>query len=256
MFIGQEKIIKELYLLTEDIRNGVNHNIMLRAPSGYGKTTLAYSYISALNKLGWTYYIPKDGILYPDFNYKTVIQVLDEVHTLKEVEWLYPLLDSGKYSFLLLSNETGGLKEPLRNRCIQLIFERYNDEDLEKILKKSFDFPDTFIKEIIPFCKGNPRILLKLGERLEYIFKFKQPTNTDELINIFNDILNLKQGRDAAERTYIDFLSRIGGQASLQTILGGTHLDKNHVLFEIEPSLIVEGMLEITNRGRKLLGEK
>ena len=42
-FIGQKKVVLELNLLMESVlHNNKNYNILFRAPSGYGKTSLAF----------------------------------------------------------------------------------------------------------------------------------------------------------------------------------------------------------------------
>jgi len=53
-FIGQNTIITELKYLLADIERGNNFNILLRAPSGFGKTTLG---LICLNRLGYLIHI-------------------------------------------------------------------------------------------------------------------------------------------------------------------------------------------------------
>jgi len=59
---------------------------------------------------------------------------------LKEPEFLYYFLDSGKFTFFLLSNESGNLKEPLINRCIPFIFHPYSQKEINLMVKTRLNF--------------------------------------------------------------------------------------------------------------------
>ena len=86
VFIGQKRILREVHLLELEILKGRSFNILLSAPSGWGKTTLAYKIINETIGLDNSYlsYSPEFLI-----NTHKRINFLDEVHELSEPEPLY-----------------------------------------------------------------------------------------------------------------------------------------------------------------------
>ncbi len=259
MFYGQETIKRELDFLIEDIKNeGNNHNILLRAPSGCGKTTLAFIMIKLINDglKDFGYYIPdSDGNIPEIFNYYR-LQFIDEVHCLKQPEILYPLLDSKDYTFILASNESGELREPLKNRCIQFIFEPYNSNDMFNIINNIlsiYNLSEELIMEVATRCKNTPRIAKIVCERLTYVFKnYLVPRNIEELNSILENILNIKKkGLNKQDMIYLEYLNNME-ISSLQNIIYGTGIDRATILTEIEPYLLHLGLISISSRGRKL----
>lgn len=256
-FIGQKTVVTELDYLLEDIQKGNNYNILLRAPSGFGKTTLG---LICLNRLGLkdsVYYIPnEEGIIPLDSIRNKRFHLIDEVHVLKTPEVLYPFMDSGRFTFILASNESGSLKEPLINRCISFIFEPYTEAELLYMAQRYLNNPNIpmyFVEEVSRRCKRNPRILKVLCTRISYILKNYRITNDDDYMNILENILKVRAGGlDLHDELYLNFLKGIGGRASLNVISSGTGLDKNLILSEIEPGLIYLGRIKITSKGREL----
>ena len=253
VLFGQEKIKEEIDFLVQDILNGGNHNILLRAPSGYGKTALA---LNILWVLGWDkygeYLLPEDGKITLDARKK--FHVIDEVHTLQVPEFLYPIMDNKQHSFILCSNESGKLLEPLRNRCIQFIFSPYSDEEMFKMLKHflvKYNLSDEMLSIIRERTKNNPRVATKICERLDYIFSWKGiPRNTEDLENILEKTLNIQRGGlNQNDLTYLSFLSS-AKTASLESISVATGIDKTTIQTEIEPFLLFKGMIKISSRGR------
>jgi Holliday junction resolvasome RuvABC ATP-dependent DNA helicase subunit len=249
IFIGQENIKTELNYILSDIRNGINHNILFRAPSGYGKTRLGFLCMVSLGGLTeCDYCIPKDGMIF--FNEKKRIHFIDEVHTLANPEEIYPYLDSEKFTFFLMSNESGSLKEPLRRRCIQLIFSKYTDEELARIVDLYLpNSPEILIKNLIGFSPGEIKVIC---DRLSIISRNGNiQLNEENSLNLLNNILNIKDGLTNLEEVYMNYLRTVK-ISSLNNIIGSTHLDKETVLFEIEPRLLYNGLISITSRGRKI----
>lgn len=159
-FRGQKRIVKELGILLDDVVGGRNLNFLFRASSGYGKTTLA---LLALNILGFgssAIYIPEDGVLNMPFQEQLRFHFIDEIHTLKSPEFLYPIMDSSEYTFFLASNESGDLKEPLRNRCIPFIFSQYSLEEMGGVVRNnlSIQLEENMINLIASRCRGTPRV--------------------------------------------------------------------------------------------------
>jgi len=259
-FHGQTIILNEINLmLSAMIDDGENYNILFRAPSGHGKTTLALKCMAVLGLENCAYYLPniEGNNLSPEFNEERRIHTIDEIHELKTPEFLYPLMGIGEYSFFILTNESGKLKEPLRNRCIPFIFHPYTLEEISRIVGDSLqtsNIPEEFMTEIANRSKGNPRIAKKICERLGYVFRsYNVPKDLDSLITILEEVLYIKEkGLTRFDEIYLEYLERVGGRASLISLVSGTGIDKTTILTEIEPLLLYQGIVEITSRGRNL----
>jgi Holliday junction resolvasome RuvABC ATP-dependent DNA helicase subunit len=251
MFYGQEKIKKELVPLLAEIKSGKNYNVLLVAPSGYGKTTLAYRILSLFSTKDFEVSEP------PNFSFNRGVRIhfLDEVHELTNPEYLYKMMDSKRYVVILATNETGLLKEPLVNRCIPLIFEPYDGYDMKKIIYSLLpSLRDEFVNELVRISKFNPRIATILCQRLEYIFNVNgSPQDIVGFKRVLTDILNIsEEGFNPLERKYIEFLRTSGGRASLDLIVNATRIDKNTVLRDVEPALVMAGIISIGYGGRRL----
>jgi Holliday junction resolvasome RuvABC ATP-dependent DNA helicase subunit len=159
---------------------------------------------------------------------------------------------NGQYTFIFLTNESGILKEPLLNRCIQFIFENYTEQEL-KYMIESF-LPGKVSPEIINSIyrrsKGNPRIANMICKRLSYM---AVTYSTEEIENLLDDVISIdSNGLNYQDLKYLEFLEKVGGRAGLDLISNATHLDKNTILREIEPGLIYLGKIRISSRGREL----
>jgi len=257
MYIWQKRIGEEVDLIFPEIKErNRNLNILFRAPSGYGKTTAGFICLNYLGMDNCYYYIPDSDGNIPIIGTERRFHFIDEIHLVKNPEFLYPLMDSGKYTFILASNESGTLKEPLRNRCIQLIFSKYTREELNLIVKNCLDkynLSDEMIEIIASRVKGNPRIAKIICIRLDIIFsRMGVSESIDELIFILDKILYVKEnGITELDEIYLNYLQKCGGLAGINTLINGTHIDKETILNEIEPNLIELGQIIITSRGRK-----
>jgi Holliday junction resolvasome RuvABC ATP-dependent DNA helicase subunit len=254
MFVGQKKIKKELASLITEVKHGRNYNILLVAPSGYGKTTLAYKILSCFPLDEIEISEPPSFPFSDNFRY----HFLDEVHELRTPEVLYPIMDSREFTIILATNETGELKEPLVNRCVPFIFEPYTNQDMKRIVcSKLPKLHLHLVEDIVRISKGNPRIAVILCERLEYIFEVNgYPETNEELKETLIETLNITpDGFSPLERRYMDFLHNAGGHASLDLITNSTRIDKKTILRDVEPILILSGKVEITSKGRSIVEE-
>jgi Holliday junction resolvasome RuvABC ATP-dependent DNA helicase subunit len=253
---GQERIKRELELLLPEIDGGRNVNIILAAPSGHGKTTLAYKLLSHFGFDRCQISMP------PDFYFATDkrFHFMDEIQELKNPEPLYPYMDSNEHVIIIATNEMGVLKEPLINRCIPFMFEPYSEDDIRKMVKEilsGVQLSDDIIDSISGRCFGNPRIVRNLCMRLSYVFKKIVPLNVDELDAIMENIMAIyKDGLNPLELRYLDFLNEVGGRASLSLIAYGTHLDKASIMRDIEPKLLYLKKISITSKGRSLINNE
>jgi len=234
----------------------MNTTILLEAPSGHGKTTLAY-YI--LSRLGWD---NSEISGPPEFwvDNSRRFHFLDEIHRLNSPEGLYPMIDAGDHTFLFATNESGLLLEPLYNRCVYTFqFDPYTQSDLFAMTRNIFaqrgypELPEPFLWFVVERCGGVPRTLRNLTYRLALIFRTHMPENIEELNDISTEILNIDEnGLDADERKYLDFL-RDMGPASLNLICSSTGLSKETIQKRIEPNLARRRLIHIDSKGRSLI---
>lgn len=253
MFIGQERVVKELQLISEACSTGANYNILLSAPSGFGKTTLALLFLKARGLLFSSISNPPDFRI--DLSKRFVF--LDEIHQLKNPENLYKYLDTGANTFILATNETGVLKEPLINRCIVLEFGEYTDGEAAIIMNNimGFELPEPIIEILIRVTSKVPRQMKMICTRLQYIFRIQGVPETAEVfLDLLSSILDLdERGYTPMQRRYLQYLESIGGSASITTISNGLRVPRDTLLREVEPRLMYDKKLIISSRGRTLV---
>jgi Holliday junction resolvasome RuvABC ATP-dependent DNA helicase subunit len=257
-FIGQERLKKELEIYMEAMIHE-NLSLMIKGLSGYGKTFLSqiiFSYIFYKTETSFYYYLCEKDLDEIETDIRNLF--LDEVHVIKEPEFLYPTLDSGKHNIVLATNEYYNLKEPLINRCIGLQIEEYTEENLAEISsrffwKKNMEIPDEFAFRIAKVSRF-PRETLSISKRLYIIFRSRgMPNSLENLNNIIKNTLGIdEKGNISLVDNYIQTLKSLGGQASITTLQNVLHLPKQVILAEIEPALLKRGIINISSKGRIL----
>jgi Holliday junction resolvasome RuvABC ATP-dependent DNA helicase subunit len=261
MFVGQEKIIKELDLLAERIEkdSSFNPSILFTANSGYGKTDLGLRFCNLLTKGNFFYSIADseehlDSIL--KLKDKPRVIFFDEIHLLERPEIIYPYIDKKETIFIFATNQSSKLNEALQNRCINLIFAPYTKKELRKITQIRLpilkDKPKSFSDLIIKGGDSNPRKIVNLCIRLQTVFmKYRFPDSKEGLISILADILNIKDGLDIQQQTYLETLKTFS-HVSLDTLASVLGYNKETIKYEIEPGLLYRGLIEINSKGRSI----
>lgn len=256
--VGQDQLKPELAILMEEIKLGNNFNIMFRGSSGYGKTHLANVVCNYVN-IDVSHMFLGEELF--DFIGKRRLNILDEIHEVKNPEYIYPYMDVGSYTFLICTNEFGNLKEPLVNRCIVFDLRNYSLDELTILIKQVFKYHRMEVsiyqcKIIASYSRGNPRVAKILAKRLAMLFRrIRQPDDREELVEFLKIYFDLDNGGfNHYDRQYLDFL-RTNRRASLATLSSVLCIPQGTLLNEIEPFLIREGLIQITPRGRIYIGD-
>lgn len=257
-FIGQEELVNNIHYLVDDIELGNNYNFIFRAPSGYGKTYLAARIVHFIHfKTLTRSYISFTGDKWRYFPDKR-FQLIDEVHLLKDPERIYPLMDSGEHTFMLMSNEYSELLEPLVNRCFAFNFAPYRREDLAKIAAKFLEKHNVILTiEMMEILVDNsrlmPREVINLCKRLIVIFRQNgKPNSVEELERYLFQFCGIRPGGFSAnDEAYINFLQE-NGRAGLTTLANVLQIPRQTIQNEIEPFLLRKNLIQITSRGRIL----
>jgi Holliday junction resolvasome RuvABC ATP-dependent DNA helicase subunit len=257
-FIGQQEVIDNIHYLIDDVEAGNNYNFMFRAPSGYGKTYLAHRIVHFIHfKTLTKSYISFTGDKWRYYQGKR-FQLIDEVHLLKDPERIYPLMDSGQHTFMLMSNEYDDLLEPLVNRCFVFNFGPYHKEDLARIASKFFEKNNVildreFLMSLVDNSRLMPREVENLCKRLVIIFRQRgKPSTIREMENVMFNFCGIRRGGFTVnDEAYLNFL-RENGRAGLSTLVNVLQIPRQIIINEIEPFLLRKNLIQITTRGRIL----
>lgn len=254
-FVGQKDLKPEIAVMMEHMKSGANLNLMIRGPSGYGKTHLAKIISSYIANDKYVLYLGNVNIGF--FIGEKRVHIFDEIHRLKNVEGLYPIMDSEKFCIFILTNEYDDLKEPLVNRCVIINIQEYNLGDMKEIIQRFFNqkkmpVPDYFSGTIALYARGSPREAKILAKRLEIIFIEKGiPIGLIELEEMLDMLRIYKGGFTELDLKYLDVLKK-QKTASLNTLSRALNVPKYTLLNEIEPFLIKKDLINITSKGRIL----
>ena len=253
MFYGQTEILKELEIIKEEIIKGRNFSLLFVGASGYGKTTLAFGFMNSLGGLSVAEYLPPINYL---FTKEKRFHIFDEIHLIEHIETLYPIIDSGQYTNIFITNEYGVVPEPLLNRCIPFVFVPYTHDELKAILSNrlnQYRLTEEMLDYLALCTDGVPRRAKILSDRLNYIFINRGvPINLNQLQNLCQDILGINSsGLDRLQEMYLDYL-RMVGKSGIDSISASLRIPKTVILRDIEPGLIYRNLIDITSRGRMI----
>jgi Holliday junction DNA helicase RuvB len=262
-FIGQRRISKELNAIAEQCKKDKTQsvNILLRGKAGCGKTLMARLFLQKVCSGLYSEQIPAQ------FGFKFLFSnnikslrghFVDEVHTIKNAEQLYPLMNSKKYVFMFATNLGGDLPEAFLSRCFEFTFDDYTNAEIKRILLNygkviKFSISSDTAKLIAENCRGNPRMAEKYLERLKFIIDGGYYPKTIRGINAaFKDIGVYAGGYTEIDMRYLKFLEK-NGTSSLNVLTRGIGVDKYTVENVVEPFLQAKGHIQITARGRKFV---
>lgn len=254
IFIGQKHIMKQLRFILPDLytHREKGCNILIRGPSGYGKTTLAISMAKYLSGNSFQVFWAD----WTEHEFRKRVIFIDEIHKMSDHERLYEIMDSGKHVLIFATNQDGNLPEAFSNRCYEFILSDYTMEELMLIAKdaSSFSTTDESLEQIVEAGNMNPRIIKSLCARLSTYFSVNKDANPmeDNFKEILKEVFSIEDGLDGLCRSYLEVLSDVGGTASIFLLKSILHVDDATLKRTIEPVLLRKGLIKITSKGRSL----
>ena len=246
--IGQENIVRELRAI---INADACVSILLRGQYGSGKTTLAKLYAKSFG-----------GILYyevpPGKDFKAYMRgvVVDEIHMESTLELYYPHMTDGKHNIAFCTTEAATLPGAFKSRCLQFVIQPYTLEDIVKIVTERLERGLTYIQpsqalEIAKRARLNPRVAILLAQRIYRLVKLERmPFQLQTIIAELDRLGIDERGYDDRHRAYLRCLEAVGRPIGLKTLSMRLGIDVDTLQEEIEPTLIKDGLVEVTSRGR------
>jgi holliday junction DNA helicase RuvB len=251
-FVGQQSIKDELTTVlsaTEKHKIPVQH-ILFSGSYGLGKTTIAKIFAS---KLGRYEYINATDLRADTFPHNVKALVIDEIHMLRDDEWLLTIMDTGVPTIIGATTTAGTLSGALRSRFVSMVLQPYNNDDLKIIIKQAakrlkYDCPDFVSDAVSQRGKATARVALFLFKRI-YDRIVLNPKVTPEMLNKWFKEMNIdKDGLDNSDRAFLKCLS--DKPVGLQNISAMTGIDRTTIEEAIEPFLLTRGFVVRTSRGR------
>jgi len=258
-FIGQTRITSELINISSVIkRSGEGINILFTGFAGCGKTTLAEEFLSMFGNY---------GVQYPSTRNKFCIfwdqrceqfpgMFFDEVHKFKNIEALYPIMDSRK-KIIVLATNLPELPDALLSRCFIYTFDDYSEEEIAKIIfqyakSKKFPIEISVAETLSSFARKSPRTAKNIFDRALFIIKNGYYSNTIKgFLAALKDIGIYKGGYTHLDLRYLELLNK-NKTMSLDSLSRVLQVNKTTITNEIEPFLVMKNEIEITPRGRRL----
>ena len=251
-FIGQEIIKNELNLMleaTQKHKMPMQH-VLFSGSFGLGKTTLAKIFASSITN-DWSLVVAANV---NDNNFpENRVVIVDEIHTLKDEEWLLSKMDSSSQIIIGATTTAGKLSGPLRSRFLSLVLEPYRVEELATIVKGAskslkYDCPDFLATEVAQRSKTVARVALGLFKRVYDRSAIMGKPNEKNLKEWFASMGIDTDGLDNSDRAYLNCLSE--KPVGIQYITAMTGLDRLTLEETIEPYLLHRGYVIRTPRGR------
>lgn len=256
--IGQQRLVAELSAITAGLKaeRGKSLNILLRGPGGCGKTFLAKQMCFEISGNMYSFQIPIPKFLMTPNIENLRCHLVDEIHTLKRIEDIYPYMDCGRYIFLFCTTNTGLLPEPFTSRCLIYTFDDYTLDQIvgiAELYSTSLGFPlaEATALLIAERSRGSPRLVKKYVDRLYFmITQGRYPKTINGVKDAFDAMGVYRGGYTDMDKKYLLFLSNVK-RASLNMISASTDIDKDTIATTIEPFLLDKGLIRITHHGRE-----
>jgi Holliday junction DNA helicase RuvB len=288
-YIGQQKIKENLRIVigAAKKRSEPIEHVLLHGPSGLGKTTLAYL---IARELGSNIKITSGTALEKAGDVGSILTSLsdgdvlfiDEVHRLNKSveEVIYPAMenfkldiiigkgnsaktlqiDLPKFTLVAATTKISMLSSPFRSRFgINFRLEFYNQEDIEKIIKRSsqllnIDIGPEAIAAIAQASRYTPRIANRLLKRVR---DYAQMNNQSpiELAAARTALSMLEiddKGLEETDRKIMLTIAKTfnGGPVGLKAVAAAISEEESTIEDVYEPYLIQAGLIARTPKGR------
>lgn len=252
-YVGQEVIKKELRTMLDATKiHGIPiQHVLFSGNFGLGKTTIARIFA---NYVGDNDIVTAVNIKEPNEFPKNSVVVVDEIHTIRDEEWLLGIMDRGNQTILGATTTAGSLSGPLRSRFVSLVLQPYNEQELERMIlgaarNLKYDCPDYVAREVAKRGKTVARIALFLFKRIYDRIILNGNTINQEILKVWFKEMSIDvDGLDNADRAYINCLS--DKPIGLQNLSAITGFDRITIEETIEPYLLTKGFVKRTPRGR------
>lgn len=266
-YIGQRKLKDKLGVHVKAAANEYRmpEHILLGAPAGYGKTTLASIIANELEEQLEVVTMPitANALMKVVRSFEGVL-LLDEIHraSKSQQEDLLPLLEfgevqtsanrrveAGELLIIGATTEPWSLEEPLLDRFgIVPQFEDYTSEDMEAILrgmcnKADVEISNELISELAPAAAGTPRRCRKFALAARDLHAIGEDLDAERIFNLC-DVE--PDGLSAQHIRYMETLEALGGSKGLKVISSLMRVSEKQIQ-KLERDLIKRGYVEIHN---------
>jgi len=290
--VGQPaaKRIMRFYIEGHSASNIIPH-IMLVAPKGCGKTTMAEAFGRNLIQKGEFKQKPWlsincssiknleqffDQIVMPHLIDKDITFMLDECHMIPidvqnalltvlnpnpnnantfsfgEFDWS---VDFKRISFIFATTESQKMNEPLMDRCKRIDLEEYKDEELEEILKLNTKiiFKQNILKTISTTLRGNARGAQKMANDIDIYSKknVKKVFQKSDWKRLSRDLDILPLGLHRMELRLLRALSE-QPFTRLTNLAAKLGMSRSVIQRDFEMFLQKESLFEVQPLGRQL----
>ncbi|MCX6739874.1 MAG: Holliday junction branch migration DNA helicase RuvB [Candidatus Parcubacteria bacterium] len=288
-YIGQNKVKDNLmiFMAAAKKRNEPIEHVLLHGCPGLGKTTLAHI---IANEMGSNIKITSGPAIEKTGDLAAIltnlangdILFIDEIHRLNKIieEVLYPAmedfaldivigkgpsartlrLDLPKFTLIGATTRVSLISAPLRDRFgVNFRLDFYNDEDIEKIIKRNakildIEIDDQASGQIAKRARKTPRVANRLLKRVRDFAQVKGNGKINlELANDALTKLDIDQlGLDEIDRKILQLIIEkfSGGPVGLSTLAAAIGEEMETIEDIYEPFLMQLGFLSRTPRGR------
>lgn len=290
-FIGQEKLKETLKVLIESSKKRKKQldHILFHGPAGVGKTSLAYVLATELETKvrfaqGPLLEKKADVLSLLGSLTKGDLVFIDEIHGINKAveELIYSALEDGvidivvgpegdskivrlslpPFTLIGATTKSNKMSTPLRER-FGLIgkLSSYEESDISKIVKLSsiklkVKMDEDSIKHIAMHSRGIPRVANNILKRcIDFATVRDEKKITLETVkHTFASIGLYKYGLNDLHINYLKTIVDVfdEGWVSLDTLTTLVMENKENIETEIEPVLLMRGLIEKSSRGRRL----
>lgn len=273
-FIGQEILVNllKMSLIAANKASKPLEHICIFGPPGYGKSKLAElvanEYNAIIKSFIGTDLKDKKNIdeLINFLKVKTgnkKIVFIDEIHNIpiKTAEKLYEAVQDFKidseiiepFTLICATTTSGKIPKPLYDRITYKIkMDKYSQEDIVKIVTKTFDFDEDLALFIAKRSKLIPRIAIQYSKMIKDAAIYDDSEPTLRHGSFIMNMLQINSDGLSATDILILQLLKLTPNLSKQTICSSLKIDLDEYSSNIEPYLLSLNLIQISSKGRNL----